>query len=108
MKTTSLHKKTHKLMCVYGEMKCAKIEGDETTKAWLKRVEEGLKRLTEDEQATFERLYFDHMTQEETAEDLYIDTSTVSRRRKRILEFMSMYLFPDEYLKQIIGGNDSE
>lgn len=96
------------MLCVYGEMKCAKIEGDANTQTWLKHVEEGLQRLTDEEQATFERLYFDRMTQEEAAEDLYIDPSTISRRKKRIIDYMSMYLFPDEYLTELLGGKKNE
>lgn len=45
-------------------------------------------------------LYIRQLTQEEAAEAVECDPSTVSRRKRRALERLSLILFPDQYLRE--------
>ena len=45
-------------------------------------------------------LYIRQLTQEEAAEAVECDPSTVSRRKRRALEKLSLILYPDQYLRE--------
>lgn len=89
----------HRALCVYGEIKRTKTAGGEQTQAFIAQVSAALAHLTTEEQMTIQALYIRQMTQEEAAEAVDCDPSTVSRRKRRALERMALLLYPDQYLR---------
>lgn len=94
------YKQAHRALCVYGEIKRTKTAGGDETKAFVSRVSAALANLATEEQLIIQALYIRQMTQEEAAEAVECDPSTVSRRKRRALERLSLILFPDQYLRE--------
>lgn len=93
-------KKAEKALCVYGEIRRSKIEGGEKTRALVAQINAALGTLTDEEQETVRALYIVQMTQEDAAEAVDCDPTTISRRKRRILERLALHLYPDEYLQE--------
>lgn len=93
-------RKAEKALCVYGEIKRSKIEGGEKTRALVAQINTALGTLSEEDQSTVQALYIRQMTQEEAADAVYCDPTTISRRKRRILERLALHLYPDEYLQE--------
>lgn len=91
-------KRTDHALCVYGQIKRTKTEGGEQTKAFMEQVTAALGELSNDEQLTIKSLYIMKMTQEEAAEAIDCDPSTISRRKRRAIERLALILYPDQYL----------
>ena len=69
------------------------------------RIEKALKAVEND--YYFEIIkckYFNKMTLEQIAEIFDINTSVVSRHRQRLVNEIKGFLFPEEYVKEIIGN----
>lgn len=94
------YKQAHRALCVYGEIKRTKAAGGDSTQAFIARVNAALASLGEEEQLIVQALYIRQMTQEEAAEAVECDPSTVSRRKRRALERLALILFPDQYLQE--------
>ena len=93
-------KQTHKALCVYGELKRMKTAGGEKTQAFVAQVSAALALLTMKEQHVVQNLYIMQMTQEEAAEALDCDVSTIARRKRRVIDRLALHLYPDEYLRE--------
>lgn len=100
------YQKAHKALCVYGDMKRAKVKGGEPTQAWLAHVTAGLAHLSNEELLTVRCLYIEQMTQEEAAETMECDPRTIARRKQRAVEWLALFLYPDEYLQDKIMQGD--
>lgn len=94
------YKKTHQALCVYGELKRARAAGGDDTRAFLAQVAAALSQLTTEEQIIIQSIYIMQMTNEETAESADCDPSTVSRRKRRAIDRLTLYLYPDAYIQQ--------
>ncbi len=94
------YKQAHRALCFYGEVKRTKTAGGEKTAAFLARINAALANLSQEEQITIQALYIRQMTQEQAAEAMECDTSTVSRRKRRALERLGLILYPDQYLQE--------
>ena len=92
--------KADKALRVYGEIKRARTEGGTETQAFVGRITAALSALPLDEQYTLIRLYVEGLTHESAAETDNCDPSTVSRRKRRALERVAMYLYTDQYIKE--------
>ena len=93
-------KQAHRALCVYGEIKRTKTAGGEQTRAFMARMSAALAVLEDGEQLIIQALYIRQMTQEEAAEAVDCDPSTVSRRKRRALERLALILYPDQYLQE--------
>lgn len=93
-------KQAHRALCVYGEIKRTKTAGGEKTRAFIVKVSAALSHLSTDDQLIIQALYIRQMTQEEAAEAVDCDPSTVSRRKRRALERLALILYPDAYLQE--------
>lgn len=93
-------KQAHRALCVYGEIKRTKTAGGEQTRAFMARMSAALAVLEDSEQLIIQALYIRQMTQEEAAEAVDCDPSTVSRRKRRALERLALILYPDQYLQE--------
>lgn len=93
-------KKADKALRVFGEIKRAGVRGGEETQAFEARIMGALSALTLDEQYTIRRLYVEDMTNEEAAEADGCDTSTISRRKRRALRQIALYLYTDNYIQE--------
>lgn len=93
-------KQAHRALCVYGEIKRTKTAGGEKTRAFMAQVSAALAQLTTEEQLIVQALYIRQLTQEEAAEAVECDPSTVSRRKRRALERLALVLYPDQYLQE--------
>lgn len=94
------YKQAEKALCVYGEMRRSQIEGGEKTRAFLAQINAALGTLSVEDQTTVQALYIKGMTQEEAAWATDCDPTTISRRKRRILERLALHLYPDEYLQE--------
>lgn len=93
-------KQAHRALCVYGEIKRTKTAGGEQTQAFISQVSAALAHLDTEEQLIVQALYIRQLTQEEAAEAVECDPSTVSRRKRRALERLALILYPDQYLRE--------
>lgn len=91
-------KRTDQALCVYGQIKRTKTDGGERTRAFMAQVTAAMGELSTDEQLTIKSLYIMQMTQEEAAEAIDCDPSTISRRKRRAIERLALILYPDQYL----------
>lgn len=91
-------KRTDHALCVYGQIKRTKTDGGERTRAFMAQVTAAMGELSTDEQLTIKSLYIMQMTQEEAAEAIDCDPSTISRRKRRAIERLALILYPDQYL----------
>ena len=66
----------------------------------MAQVSAALAQLTTEEQLIVQALYIRQLTQEEAAEAVECDPSTVSRRKRRALERLALVLYPDQYLQE--------
>lgn len=92
-------KQTHRALCVYGELKRMKTAGGEKTQAFVAQISAALAQLPTDELCIVQSLYIMQMTQEEAAEAVECDVSTVARRKRRALDRLALHLYPDQYLQ---------
>lgn len=92
-------KQTHEALCVYGKLKRAKTAGGEKTQAFIAQISAALADLSKEEQIVVQSLYIHQMTQEEAAEAVACDVSTIARRKRRIIDRLALHLYPDEYLQ---------
>ena len=92
------YKKVDQALCVYGNIKRARLAGGDRTEEFMARMAAALGHLSVDELETIKSLYILEMTQEEAAEATDCDPSTISRRKKRALERLALLLYPDQYL----------
>lgn len=93
-------KQTHEALCVYGKLKRMKTAGGEKTQDFVARLSAALAVLSTDEQHIVQSLYIREMTQEEAAEALDCDVSTIARRKRRMINNLALHLYPDEYLQE--------
>lgn len=92
-------KRVDEALRVYGEIKRTRTEGGMQTAAFMGQITQALGHLSTDEQLIVQSLYILRMTQEEAAEAVDCDTSTISRRKRRALERLALMLYPDQYLQ---------
>ena len=93
-------KRVDQALCVYGKIKRTRTEGGEKTAAFMARMAAALGHLSVDELETIKSLYVLEMTQEEAAEALDCDVSTIARRKRRMINNLALHLYPDEYLQE--------
>lgn len=93
-------KQTHEALCVYGKLKRMKTAGGEKTQAFVSQLSAALALLSIEEQHVVQSLYIREMTQEEAAEALDCDVSTIARRKRRVIDSLALHLYPDEYLQE--------
>lgn len=93
-------KRVDKALCVYGEIKRTKTTGGDQTREFVAQVTAAMGELSTDEQLTVQSLYILQMTQEEAAEAIDCDPSTISRRKRRALERLALILYTDQYLQE--------
>jgi RNA polymerase sigma factor (sigma-70 family) len=94
---TSPFQKTEKLLYVYPDI-------EEVDDVVLDALRDSLEKLEDDEDySIIEMKYFEKMTHEEIAEELFIDPSTVTRRKNKIVKRLSFMLFPHESLNELIN-----
>lgn len=94
---TSPFQKTEKLLYVYPDI-------EEVDDEVLIKLRKSLEKLKSDEDYNIiEMKYFEKMTHEEIAEELFIDPSTVTRRKNKIVKRLSFMLFPHESLNELIN-----
>lgn len=93
-------KQVQKALCVYGKIKRMKTTGGEKTQAFVAQVSAALAQLSTEEQHVVQSLYIREMTQEEAAEALDCDVSTIARRKRRVIDSLALHLYPDEYLQE--------
>ena len=93
-------KQTHEALCVYGKLKRMKTAGGEKTQAFVAQISAALADLSEEEQLVVQSIYIRQMTQEEAAEAVDCDVSTIARRKRRIIDRLALHLYPDEYLQE--------
>lgn len=102
MKSKSLNsfQKTEKALYHYGLLK-AQNTGGRSTDQFIRMMESALKQLRHD---TYYDVivykYFEHKTNEEIAELLYCDVSTVSRHKKRLVRELSFMIFSDQAITE--------
>lgn len=91
--------KVHQALCIYGELKRSKTAGGEKTQAFVAQITAAMAQLSTDEQTTLQSLYILQMTQEETAEAEDVDPSTIARWKRKAIDRLALYLYPDSYLQ---------
>lgn len=96
------YQRAHKALCVYGDMKRAQVTGGEKTQAFMGQINAALAHLTTEELLTVQSLYIMQMTQEAAAEALECDPRTIARRKQRAIDWLALYLYPDQYLQDKI------
>lgn len=93
-------RRAERALRVYGEIKRTRTEGGADTQAFVARIAAAISVLPLEEQYTIVRLYIEGLTNETAAEADECDPSTVSRRKKRALERVAMYLYTDQYIRE--------
>lgn len=93
------YKLTHRALCVYGELKRAKTASGDKTREFVSEITAALLQLPTEEQLTIQSIYIMQLTNEETAEAMDCDPSTVSRRKRRALDRLALYMYTDKYLQ---------
>lgn len=97
-------KKTEDLLKKYKDLKVIEHEPGSAADVMLKRIDEALDALQEDEYCgLIEMIYFDNATREECAEFYDVEPVTITRNKKRLLDKMSNILFADEVIKEIFN-----
>lgn len=89
--------KTKEALRVFGEIKRAQAAGSADESTFEMRVAQALSTLTVEEQRTIHHTFVDGLTTEKAAEVEACAASTVSRRKKRALERLTMILYTDQY-----------
>lgn len=92
--------KAHQALCLYGDLKRSKTAGGEKTQAFVAQITAAMAQLSTDEQLTLQSIFILQMTQEETAEAVDCDPSTIARRKRRAIERLALFLYPDSYLQE--------
>ena len=92
--------KAERALRVYGEIKRTRTEGGAETQEFIARIAAAISILPLEEQYTIVRLYIEGLTNESAAEADECDPSTVSRRKRRALERVAMYLYTDQYIRE--------
>lgn len=90
----------HQALCLYGELKRTRTAGGEKTQAFLAQITAAMAQLSTNDQLILQSIYVLDMTQEETAEAVERDPSTIARRKRRAVERLALYLYPDSYLQE--------
>ena len=94
---TSSFQKTEKILYVYPDI----ADVDEPFLCLLNKSLEKLKSDPDFE--ILEMKYFQKMTHEEIAELIDVDTSTVTRRKNKIVKRLSFMLFPSDAINELIN-----
>ena len=76
-----------------------KTANGDKTRAFVAEITAALLQLPTDEQLTIQHIYIMQLTNEETAEVMECDPSTVSRRKRRALDRLALYLYTDKYIQ---------
>lgn len=96
MSHTSTFQKTEKILYIYND-----LEGVDDP--FLTRLRESLDKLKNDRDfEIIDMKYFQKMTHEEIAEFIDVDTSTVTRRKNRIVKRLSFMLFPSDAINELL------
>lgn len=70
---------------------------------YLDLIDEALEKISNDDYFDIIRMkYFEGKTHEEIAEYLNVDVSTVSRNKKRLINKLAIYLFPDDSMIEFL------
>lgn len=93
-----VYKRAEQALCSYGKIKRTKTEGGEVTASFMHQMDAALAHLSTDELITVKCLYILEMTQEQAAEAAECDPTTISRRKRRVLECVALVMYPDQYL----------
>lgn len=94
---TNVFQKTEKILYMFPDI--ADVEED-----FVIRLRECLERLKSDEDfEIIDMKYFQKMTHEEIAELIDVDTSTVTRRKNRIVKRLSFMLFPSDAINELLN-----
>lgn len=69
---------------------------------YIQLIDNALEKVSNDEYfELIELYYFEGQTREEIADYFEVDVSTISRHRKRLVNNMKIYLFPDDSIMEL-------
>lgn len=78
------------------------IEDIKKTQLVINRIDRIIKKFKTDKYIDIIKLkYFENKTQQEIAETLDKDTSTIWRNNKRLINEIKVYLFPNDVVKEL-------
>ena len=94
---TSVFQKTEKLLYIYPDI-------SDVDEKFILHLKDCLGRLKEDPDfEIIDMKYFQKMTHEEISGFLDVDTSTVTRRKNRIVKRLSFMLFPGDAINELLN-----
>lgn len=93
---TSSFQKTEKILYMFPDI-------EDIEEPFLERVKLSLEKLEVDEMEIIQMKYFDKMTHEEIAEELDVDTSTITRRKNKAVKRLSFMLFPSDAINELLN-----
>lgn len=93
---TNTFQKTEKILYMFPDI-------EDVEEPFLERVKTSLNKLDEDEMELIQLKYFEKMTHEEIAEELDVDTSTVTRRKNKAVKRLSFMLFPSDAINELLN-----
>lgn len=98
--TLTSFQKTEKALYYYGLIKVQNT-GGRSTDQFIRIMESALKQLRHDPYYdVIVYKYFERKTNEEIAELLYCDVSTVSRNKRRLVRKLSFMIFSDQVITE--------
>lgn len=98
----SSFQKVEKCLYCYSDFK-EQNAGHGLTDKFIHNVEDALAQLEDDFYYDILRYkYFDKLTQEEIAEKLHCDVSTVTRNKNRLIKRLSFMLFSDQAIEELL------
>lgn len=98
----SPYEKTEKLLYRYNIFKNAD-EGNIQTKKIVENIDRALKMIKDDYYFdVIQMIFFDNLSREQAAEHMNTSVTTISRNKKRLVEALSVMLFSDEYIHNLI------
>lgn len=98
---TPVFQKVEKCLYCYSDFK-NQNDGHELTESFIEEIQEALDRLKDDFYFNIiEYKYFEKLTQEEIAEKLNCDVSTVTRNKNRLIRRLGFILFSDQAIEEL-------
>lgn len=87
------------------EIQIAKFrEAIEKTESYIDKIDKAVSKLEGEPYHDIIRMrYFEGMTRGEIAEELFIDESTVSRNKNKLINILQIHFFPNDYLSDLMG-----
>lgn len=98
----SPYEKTENLLYHYNVFKNANEDNTQTKKI-VENIDRALKMINDDYYFDIiQMLFFDKLSREQVAEHMNTSVTTISRNKKRLVESLSVILFSDEYIRNLI------